>query len=845
MPRQPEDKSFNATDSGPPDQLRRELRPLLKLIGAPDDLIGLFRIIEEFERTLALFLPIAGQESIHKLQRVETVIASIAAKRPQILQAFPRANLGKRKTFTDYYGTHPHYTIYETRPEETIFAGQLRALIASLLPVCIRLEHVRLNTPHPFSDAAIRLSRHLRQLSKPNAHERKLLLELPLQAQTPAELLDTIDSHCSRLGLELKGNKSLQSFHHIRRVLEWFEYGHWARSNVNIFSRQFHGSPGERRAVSLETTDSERRVEIDISLESDNPIGMARYFPRPDEVTAREEKFDPNQADDIAPVATTIELDAGRNSVYQLENRRRSAAQNARFKAQAIELANQNLPIDRRTLSGYELQCFLHALGDLNLSVWDTIPARSRAQIAAWAACRFFLSRDDADVRRVQAGEISDAVRQYDYPLWCFRTSQFLLPAVPPKHTPPSSGSGTVKTTDKFLLSVPEFLVQILKRLPNQPGLLFETTFEKSFEKLLAQINQHHHFKPEISPGRLQGVIAEQMSRMAPADHVVSIYFRGQPPNQHNPAVYSVLPVSRLQSLYDEACAQLGRRADVLLRQTAQSGFPGFTATNDLHVGSLHVPQTSTISITVKHLVKELRVLSASAGAPLVKLHNTYTAYVTLFLLATSGIRAVSGPLPASFDLDPETGLVFVSDKDNSRYGNARIVWLHPLLVEQIGLYRQHVTRLRQSLALLHPSLLDRLDASLEAKHLSSHLSPNREMDQENIAISGPILFFLSHQGTDLLEVSPSLLASYLGEEWSLRVGALRHFVRSHLLQSNCSGELINALLGHAERGESAWAKFSTLPPLIWRKQIQEAINPCLKRLGFVAIPTPLLTPLR
>ena len=116
MPRPPEERK-NTTTKAAQDRIRRELRPLLNLTGAPDDLIGLFRIVEEFERILALFLPIAAQESIHKLQRIETVIAGIEAKRPIILQAFPRADLGKRKTFTDYYGTHPHYTIREFKFE--------------------------------------------------------------------------------------------------------------------------------------------------------------------------------------------------------------------------------------------------------------------------------------------------------------------------------------------------------------------------------------------------------------------------------------------------------------------------------------------------------------------------------------------------------------------------------------------------------------------------------------------------------------------------------------------------------------------------------------------------------
>jgi hypothetical protein len=826
-------------------QIRRELRHFIKLLNAPDDLIGIFRIAEEFERILDLLLPIASKETEPKLRRLEPVFATIREKRSIILHAFPKADLGRRKTFTDYYGTHPHYTIYEVRPEETIFAGQLRALVASLLPVGVRLERVRLNTPDPYADVAIRLSRHIRQLSKPNTHERKLLLELPLVAQTPGDLLDTITQHCNRLGLELKRNRNLQAFHHIQRVLEWFKDGVWKRLARNISGKEYRGKPGERRHVSLETTDAERRVEIEICLGEDPPLKIGNYLSRPNETTAREESFDPGQAYDIAPTATTIELDAGRRYVYHLENRKRSASQNAKFKAQAIELANQNLPIDRLTLSGHELQSFLHALDDLHESVWDGIPEKSRPSVAAWAACRFFLAREDADVRIIRTAVGLTGDTRYDRPQWLPRANQFLLPAIPPKHIPPKPNSNTVETKEGFLLSIPELLSRILKRLPQQDGALFDTHYEKLFEKLLNQINATHHFNPRLSTGRLQRVMAEQMSRMAPADQVIAIYFRGQPPNQHNPAVYSVVPVSRLQALYDEACEQIGKRAACSLARITSAEFPGFTEINEVYVGSLHVPQTSSVGNTVKRTTQRLRVLSASPGVSLQLLHNTYTAYVALFLLATSGIRAVSSLLPTTFDLDPVTGICFVSDKDNTRYSNAHLAWLHPLLVEQIVLYRQHITRLRQPLALLHPPLLDRLDASLDAKYLSSHLSPNREMDQERMTPGHPTLFFLSPRGADLLDVSPSLLASYLGPEWVLRVGALRHFVRSHLLQSNCSGEIINALLGHGERGESPWGKFSTLPPISWRKQIQEAIAPFLEKLGFEAIPSPLLAPLR
>lgn len=821
-----------------------ELRPLLNIIGGPDDLIGIFRITEEFNRILDIFLPIAGHDSLQKLGAIKEILTKIEAKRQTIFSIFPKANLGKRKTFTDYYRKYPHYTIYETRPEENIFADQLRALIASLLPVLIRLEKFRVNTPEPFADRAAVLSRYLRQLSRPNIRERQLLLELPIVAHTPDELFELLNNNVKRLGLYLSRDGETKSFYFISRSLIWYEDGTWPGGS-RLRSRASNQGKAERRKVSLETIDAQRRVEIDMLYEIDHPIRIARYLPVAEPNNDREEKFDQHQSDDIAPVSMTIELDPEKRIVLNLENRRKSAAQNSRFKAQAIEAANLHLPITRRTMSGFELQCFLQSLADLSLPIWDVVPRSQKAPVAAWAALRFFLSRDEQDVRWIKVGEITDTPAQSDDILWCRKSKRFLLPATAPAHAPPDIHQ-TVKTTNRFVLAAPNFLVQVLGRLPKPASnRLFEAGFEKLFEKLLDRINQINHFRPEISTGRLQCVFAEEMSRMAPVDHVVSIYFRGVPPNQHNPAVYSAISISRLQSLYDGACLEIGMRAGLPLITEAQSGFPGFGDSIDISVGSLHVPQVSLIQATVKHLVIQLQELSSTPGVPLVKLHNTYTAYVVFFLLATTGIRSVTTPLPAFFNLDPLTGFCFVSDKDNPRYGNARLVWFHPQLVKQIDLYRQHVVRLRQSLALLNPCLLDRFAAPIETNHLSSHLSPDRERDQKNMANGIPVLFFLSNQGTELLDVSPSLMSSYLGSEWSLRVGSLRHFIRTYLLQSNCSGELINALLGHAERGDSPWGKFSTLPPRMWRQNIEEVVNPCLKTLGFVVIPSPVQVPLR
>jgi hypothetical protein len=331
------------------------------------------------------------------------------------------------------------------------------------------------------------------------------------------------------------------------------------------------------------------------------------------------------------------------------------------------------------------------------------------------------------------------------------------------------------------------------------------------------------------------------MSQLAPADRVISTYFQGLPPNQHNPSVYSVVSVEKLQALFDQSCKRIGERAGRPLIAPVNAELPGLFLISNTNIGSLHVPRREAVTSAIKALRTKLAQMSARPGVPIPLLHNTYTAYVALFLLATSGIRAVSSLLPAEFDLDPTTGICFVSDKDNHRYGNAHLAWLHPSLVRQIELYMQHTMRLRQTLALLHPASLDRFDSARGSLNLSSHLAPDRNADREKLANRAPVLFFLSSNGTGPFDVSPVQLAGYLGAEWALRVGVLRHLVRSHLLSTNCSGEMINALLGHGDRGETAWGKFSTLPPSLWRKHLEKIIAPCIKQLGFAAIRSPLL----
>jgi hypothetical protein len=312
-------------------------------------------------------------------------------------------------------------------------------------------------------------------------------------------------------------------------------------------------------------------------------------------------------------------------------------------------------------------------------------------------------------------------------------------------------------------------------------------------------------------------------------------------PNQHNPAVYSVVPVRRLQTLFENAVGLVEKKAGRSDGKTGTDSLPSLHSGDDDHVGSLHVPRADSVRKTVTVLKRRISELAGSAIVSVAELHNIYTAYIAFFLLATTGVRAVSTLLPVVTDLDEFTGACFMSDKDSPPYRNAHIVWLHPTVVAQLKCYAQHVTRLRQYLAAANPVAVDDLDARFDVGPFSSHLSPNRTADLEHLVKVAPVLFMLAESGSQVLPVMPSHLAEYVGEDWKLRLAALRHFVRSHLLIVSCSGEVINALLGHFDRGEAPWGEFSTLPPSLWRAQLSDAILPCIESIGFEALTSPLL----
>lgn len=819
----------------------KKIALLRKTIGAPDELVGFFEVLPNFKKIVDLLIPAATEKDAPPLERLASIIDMVQAEKDDVARLFPKAIKSKRKTLKGCYGSHPHYSLYWHAPKTTEIEPAYRAMVASMLPVLLQLQkpsksEAQGNSDMP-EDVLNKYCMYLRQLSDPNAKERNLLLHLPQTITTIPDLIEAFEEAGHKYGIDLSTIGEIPTISYVYRVLRWFDEQEWDHgSGRSDTKRRKKRSPVRHGA--RDTTESYRRTEYQWQFDAEHIGSVARYFPPQDKDTRKEEAFDSNQSADETPYELTLKVRPSKVAAYFLENRRRQAIQNANYAIQAIEMGNQNLPVTRSSMSGYELHQFFNALEHLDRPEWKSFPSELRPGIAAWAACRFFLSRDEAQISSFKA---SRNVGSTEHPPWISSDGELVLPTEPPTHVRPKVRGNTVPVDRTFTLPIPDCLAAILKRADIKRSRVFPCSYEMDFKRLLKAINDQYQI--DLTPHRVQRVISDQMSQLAPADWVISCYFEGRPPNQHNPAVYSVVPVERIQSLFDQACQIVGNKVGIDLTPHVATTIPGLVGSKDPHVGSLHVPQTEVVQSTVFQMRKEIARHGRSPGVPLHLVHNTYSAFVAVFVLATTGIRAVSNLIPAYFDFDPLTGTCFVSDKDNDRYGNAHLAWLFPELVTQLAHYSEHTTKVRQYLALKNSSALDMLDLVNSKLSLSTHLAPDRESDIEKLIPRAPFLFFLGTQQSELNRIHPSFLATLIGEDWYLRVGALRHFVRSNLLKANCSGEMINAQLGHGERGESAWGRFSTLPPLAWRKHLQEALGPIVHQLGFEALKSPLLCP--
>ncbi len=200
--------------------------------------------------------------------------------------------------------------------------------------------------------------------------------------------------------------------------------------------------------------------------------------------------------------------------------------------------------------------------------------------------------------------------------------------------------------------------------------------------------------------------------------------------------------------------------------------------------------------------------------------HNSLVAYITVWLGFISGYRAVLDPISDPRHLDRETGLMIISDKDNSLFQHSRIIPLTERFVEQVDRYAEHLTQLAMSLP--HKPSIQQEILQLCHRYQGADISTHE--------LSMPFLFFM----TDSLQaraVSPKNLQEHFPFE--IRANANRHYLRSRLVELGAPGEMISYFMGHWEHGEEPHQKLSSISPIDIAVELAPYLNTIEKQIGW------------
>lgn len=239
-------------------------------------------------------------------------------------------------------------------------------------------------------------------------------------------------------------------------------------------------------------------------------------------------------------------------------------------------------------------------------------------------------------------------------------------------------------------------------------------------------------------------------------------------------------------------------------------------------IGSSLALPTNFVAQLCKHLKHHARLSPRrfTGDERLRHAHNSLVAYITVWLGFISGYRAVLDPISDPRHLDRETGLMVISDKDNSLFQHSRIIPLTERFVEQVDRYAEHLTQLAMSLP--HKPSIQQEILQLCRRYQGADISTHE--------LSMPFLFFM----TDSLQaraVSPKNLQEHFPFE--IRANANRHYLRSRLVELGAPGEMISYFMGHWEHGEEPHQKLSSISPIDIAVELAPYLNTIEKQIGW------------
>jgi hypothetical protein len=325
----------------------------------------------------------------------------------------------------------------------------------------------------------------------------------------------------------------------------------------------------------------------------------------------------------------------------------------------------------------------------------------------------------------------------------------------------------------------------------------YDRATEEFFKDLKKKSNGRQNFF------RISIYLHDLVSRLPGSDATAAIAISGRSDKIGKiPHFYTAHTIEKIQTLYSMAVSDIGSSEEDKVR------FEPIRGSSSTYVGSRFVPRRKVIATFVIDVRDRLAKLRSEPNSyeNIVRLHNALTAYTVLLVGFATGYRAVSDPLFHDAEIDRTSGFAVISDKDGDDFYNSRIVWLPPVCLEQLDHYATHLKYFSKWLFTYNQGLFFKS---------RKNCTVGRRADRKT-----PALFYLDRD-TEEFTVRPSHLKALMQQvNYHLPVNANRHYLRTNLLERKCPLEVINAFMGHWERGVEPWGKYSGLSPDVYRSEL-------------------------
>ena len=377
-----------------------------------------------------------------------------------------------------------------------------------------------------------------------------------------------------------------------------------------------------------------------------------------------------------------------------------------------------------------------------------------------------------------------------------------------------SSGTGIEVVIEEYIRSSTPNLRHNKRLFPRDIN-----NYEAAAKEFLDQVNRERNTR--ITTARIGRCLFDAVAEEQGGDRAAAmIAFSRDDVLGTVPLHYTALSGKYLRRLYRRVCASM---------IAADIGLDEAQGTLDLREevgGSRYRPLGQKIREFTDSLRRELssaRQAAESLSPEKVRgFHNAFVVYTVMLVMYCTGFRAVTDPMFPIREVDRELGLACISDKGEH---HARLVWLPQCCRQQFEHYRSHLTALRRFLFARET----RVDRGV-GEFLRT--IPFR---------AGPSLVrrtFLFKNNPDQSEwkpvdVRPRSLNPYVAKHLPLPLNANRHHLRSRLLELGCDRNVIDAFIGHWERGREPWGSFSSLSPVYYKNELEKFLEQIVAEDGW------------